>query len=195
MAQYQVRTIPTNTQDHKIRSAIDILLSSDSVKVTEPVVKLTECSPEVDVVMNKQGGICTRCNTMFKSRTSLINHIEHCLNNNEVNNNHNNNNHNNNNNNNNNNYDYYYDYDNNDDDDEDNNNNNNNNNNDDDDDDDYDTNESNVSAPVVRLQIKHHQIPTQIQQRIVQLQISQNNQLQLNQNKQQSGPKLIILPQ
>ena len=78
MAQYQVRSIPSNVHDPKIRSAIDMLLSSDSVEVTEPTVQLTECSPDVDVVMNKQGGICTRCNTMFKSRTSLLNHLERC---------------------------------------------------------------------------------------------------------------------
>ena len=80
MAQYQVRSIPSNVHDPKIRSAIDMLLSSDSVEVTEPTVQLTECSPDVDVVMNKQGGICTRCNAMFKSRISLLNHIERCLN-------------------------------------------------------------------------------------------------------------------
>jgi len=69
-----------NSQNSKIRSAIDLLLAFDSVEVTEPTVKLTECSPEVDVVINKQGGICTRCNRMFKSRTSLIGHLEKCHN-------------------------------------------------------------------------------------------------------------------
>jgi hypothetical protein len=151
MAQYQVRTMTTNPQDHKIRKAIDMLLSSDSVKVTEPVVKLTECSPDVDVVMNKQGGICTRCNTMFKSRASLINHIEQCFNGNEIIST----------------IDDEYSGD---------------------EDEDNDTNESNISAPVVRLQIKPQQIPHQIQQQ-------QFAQLQLNQQrtKHQSGPKLTIL--
>lgn len=79
MSQNQVNyTLINNSHSKKIRSAIDLLLSSDSVEVTEPTVKLTECSPDVDVVMNKQGGICTRCNRMFKSRTSLMNHLEKC---------------------------------------------------------------------------------------------------------------------
>ena len=67
--------------EHKknIRSAIDSLLSSGSTEVPVPTVKLTECSPDVDVVnMNKQGGICTKCNVMFKSRTSLMSHLEKC---------------------------------------------------------------------------------------------------------------------
>lgn len=67
----------------KIRSAIDLLLSSELVKC-EPTVELTQCSPHVDVVMNKQGGICTHCNILFKSRTSLLHHLETCNNNNNV---------------------------------------------------------------------------------------------------------------
>ena len=59
-----------------------MLLCSDSVKVNSVSndfeIKLTECSPEVDVVMNKQGGICTKCNVMFISRISLINHLGKC---------------------------------------------------------------------------------------------------------------------
>lgn len=76
--QNQVSTTPTEKTNDQIRSAIDLLLSSDSVEVKEPLIKLTECSPEVDVVINKLGGICTRCNTMFKSRVSLLNHLEKC---------------------------------------------------------------------------------------------------------------------
>ncbi len=72
----------TNTQSGQIRSAIDSLLSFDSVKVSEPTVQLTECSPDVDVVMNKQGGICTNCNTLFKSKVSLVNH--RCIANNSL---------------------------------------------------------------------------------------------------------------
>ena len=79
MAQCQVRTMPINIPECKIRSAIDLLLSSNSVKVEEPTVNITICSPDVDVVINKQGGICTRCNSMFKSRISLINHIQSCI--------------------------------------------------------------------------------------------------------------------
>ena len=75
----QVSYTPNNnSHSRKIRSAIDLLLSSDSVEVAEPTVKLTECSPDIDVVMNKQGGICTKCNRMFKSRTSLMNHLDKC---------------------------------------------------------------------------------------------------------------------
>lgn len=83
MAQYQVGSLSSNPNDHKIRTAINLLLSSNSVKVSDPVnnpvVTLTTCSPDVDVIMNKLGGICTRCNTMFKSRISLLSHIERCL--------------------------------------------------------------------------------------------------------------------
>ncbi len=79
MDQQQVSTRSINTQKYKIRSAIDMLLSSDSVEVTEPSVQLTECSPEVDIIMNKQGGICTRCNTMFKSRSALMSHPSRCV--------------------------------------------------------------------------------------------------------------------
>lgn len=78
MSQQQVSNSYSNTQDRKIQSAIDMLLSSDSVKVAKPTVQLTQCSPEVDVVMNKQGGICTRCNSMFKSRSALLSHPEKC---------------------------------------------------------------------------------------------------------------------
>jgi len=78
MAQNQTN-VSSRDHNQKIRSAIDMLLSSDSVKVSEPEVKLTVCSSELDVVINKQGGICTKCNVMFKSRTSLITHIEKCL--------------------------------------------------------------------------------------------------------------------
>ena len=28
--------------------------------------------------MNKQGGICTKCNTLFKSKVSLTNHLISC---------------------------------------------------------------------------------------------------------------------
>lgn len=76
--QNQVSTTSTEKNNNQIRSAIDLLLSSDSVEVKEPLIKLTECSPDVDVVINKSGGICTRCNTMFKSRVSLLNHLKKC---------------------------------------------------------------------------------------------------------------------
>ncbi len=62
-----------------LRSAIDFLLTSDSCQVSEPSVKLTECSPDVGVVMDGQGGICTKCGIVFKSKTSLTNHILKCL--------------------------------------------------------------------------------------------------------------------
>jgi hypothetical protein len=79
MTQGQVSLHPVNSHDMKIKSAIYMLLSSESVEVSEPTVQLTECSPDVEVVINKQGGICTRCNSMFKSRSSLLNHIKHCF--------------------------------------------------------------------------------------------------------------------
>ena len=69
-----------NINGKKVKSAIDFLLSSGSTQVPAPTVQLTECSPDVDVVMNKQGGICTKCHAMFKSRTSLISHLEKCNN-------------------------------------------------------------------------------------------------------------------
>ena len=78
MSQNQGNTILLNSEKYEIRSAIDILLSSNSNKAIETTVKLIECSPEVDVIMNKQGGICTKCNTMFKSRTALLSHPQKC---------------------------------------------------------------------------------------------------------------------
>ena len=80
----QVRYAITNTNNFShtknMRFAIDLLLSSKSMEVSEPTVKLTECSPEIEVIMNKQGGICTRCNRMFKSRVSLTGHLIKCYN-------------------------------------------------------------------------------------------------------------------
>lgn len=65
-------------KDEKLRSAINFLLSSGSVGVEKPSVKLIQCDPDVDIVINKQGGICTKCNVMFKSKVALDNHIEMC---------------------------------------------------------------------------------------------------------------------
>ena len=66
-------------RNRKIRSAIDSLLTSQSTQVVNSDnIKLTICSPDIEVVMNKQGGICTKYNTMFKSRTSLLGHLEKC---------------------------------------------------------------------------------------------------------------------
>lgn len=78
MTESQVTYDNQNNHSVKIRSAIDMLLSSDAVIVSEPSVKLTECSPDIDVVMNGQGGICTNCNVMFLSGTSLKNHLKEC---------------------------------------------------------------------------------------------------------------------
>ena len=72
---------PNLTPDNhnvKIRSAIDLLLSTNSINIDKPTVQLTECSPDIGVVMNKQGGICTKCNTLFKSKVSLTNHLISC---------------------------------------------------------------------------------------------------------------------
>ena len=93
----QVRHNITNTNNNflhtkNMRSAIDLLLSSESMEVSEPPVKLTECSPKIDVIMNKQGGICTRCNRLFKSRVSLTSHLVKCYGNDSDENNNNNNN-------------------------------------------------------------------------------------------------------
>jgi len=63
---------------NKIKSAIDYLLNSDSTEVSEPNLKLTECSPDIGVIMNGQGGICGKCNTMFKSKISLTSHLLKC---------------------------------------------------------------------------------------------------------------------
>jgi len=57
---------------------IDMLLSSGAVNLSEPTIQLTTCSPNVDVVINGQGGICTSCNLLFLSRSSLVNHLEKC---------------------------------------------------------------------------------------------------------------------
>lgn len=63
---------------NKMKSAIDCLLTSDSSEVSEPNFKLTECSPDIGVIMSGQGGICTKCNTMFKSKISLTSHLLKC---------------------------------------------------------------------------------------------------------------------
>ncbi len=71
--------ITPSGSNKKIRSAIDSLLTSQSTQVVNSdIIKLTICSPDIEVVMNKQGGICTKCNTMFKSRSSLLSHLEKC---------------------------------------------------------------------------------------------------------------------
>jgi hypothetical protein len=68
-----------NTENkYKVRSDIDILLSSGAVNLSEPTIQLTTCSPDVDVVINGQGGICTSCNLLFLSRSSLMGHLEKC---------------------------------------------------------------------------------------------------------------------
>ncbi len=61
-----------------IRCAIDSLLSSGSTEVLNPTIELTKCSPKLNVVINKQGGICTKCNVLFKSKTSLVLHLKKC---------------------------------------------------------------------------------------------------------------------
>lgn len=62
-----------------LRSAIDSLLTSGSCEVSEPCVKLTECNPDIGIIMSGQGGICTNCNVMFKTKTSLTNHLTRCV--------------------------------------------------------------------------------------------------------------------
>ena len=57
-----------------VKSAINFLLMSGSEKMSEPPVTLTQCSPSIDIIMNKQGGICVKCNTNFKSKVSLMEH-------------------------------------------------------------------------------------------------------------------------
>ena len=78
-----METIPDPKYDvcvnEKITSAIDLLISTNSTKVDIPTVQLTECSPDIDVIMNKQGGICTKCETLFKSKVSLVNHVKKCI--------------------------------------------------------------------------------------------------------------------
>ena len=61
-----------------IGSAIQTLLSSESFKVSKPTVQLTECSPDIDIVMNEHGGICTICNSIFKSKIALDGHVKKC---------------------------------------------------------------------------------------------------------------------
>jgi len=85
MASVQVSSTSYNNNDimasdGRIKTAINSLLFSQATQVEQPTIQLTQCSPDVDVVMIKQGGICTRCNSMFKSRTSLMTHIEKCYN-------------------------------------------------------------------------------------------------------------------
>ena len=63
---------------NKMKFAIDSLLTSDSTEASEPNFKLTECSPDVGVIMSGQGGICAKCNTMFKSKISLSSHLLRC---------------------------------------------------------------------------------------------------------------------
>ena len=60
--------------DMKIKSAINLLLFSKSIKTSQPSIQLTKCSTDFDIIMHNNGGICTRCNIMFKSKISLLNH-------------------------------------------------------------------------------------------------------------------------
>jgi hypothetical protein len=67
-----------NLYDLNIKAAINTLLLRGATQVNNHNVKLIECSPNIDVVMNKKGGICTKCNAMFKSKISLQGHLEKC---------------------------------------------------------------------------------------------------------------------
>ena len=67
-----------NNNINHIKSAIDILLASDCSQVKESSIGLTKCSPDLNVIISKQGGICVKCNRMFKSKVSLDNHINNC---------------------------------------------------------------------------------------------------------------------
>lgn len=73
------RGIRNKTKGGRTHSAIDMLLSSNCVDVSDGEVELTVCSSDIDVIMDGQGGICTKCNTGFKSRISLIDHVKQCF--------------------------------------------------------------------------------------------------------------------
>lgn len=68
----------TNTgPETDINLVIDGLFS-DNLKTVNSNLSLNICSPSVDVIIINQGGICTKCNSMFKSKISLVNHLEKC---------------------------------------------------------------------------------------------------------------------
>lgn len=58
---------------------INSLLTANATEADDELMTFTECSPNIEVVVNKQGGICIKCNKMFKSRVSLVSHVEKCI--------------------------------------------------------------------------------------------------------------------
>ena len=71
----------SNTGPCEIKLAVDNLFKSSNKtyenKQASPI-KLRVCSSDIDIVMDKHGGICTKCNISFKSKLSLRNHLEKC---------------------------------------------------------------------------------------------------------------------
>ena len=76
----------SNTGPCEIKLAVDNLFKSSNKTYenkkdiggnTNPI-KLRVCSSDIDIVMDKHGGICTKCNISFKSKLSLRNHLEKC---------------------------------------------------------------------------------------------------------------------
>lgn len=69
-------TSNNNTQINAPQKALNKLLFSDCVKISDTNIQITSCSPDVDVIINKKGGICTKCKKFFKSNISLHSHIQ-----------------------------------------------------------------------------------------------------------------------
>jgi len=79
---FNINSKEKKNKKKNIKLAIDSLLFSNSSETEESPIKITECSSVLDAVINnKQGGICTNCNALFKSQAFLVNHISKCLSN------------------------------------------------------------------------------------------------------------------
>ena len=74
---YLKKGMTENNCSMELSSVIDSLFSNN-LETVNSNPSLNQCSPTVDVIMVNQGGICAKCNSMFKSKISLVNHLEKC---------------------------------------------------------------------------------------------------------------------
>lgn len=73
---------PTSNNILKISKSpkdINVLLFSDCVKTSTSNIQLILCSSDIKVIINKTGGVCTKCRKFFKSDISLNGHLSKCL--------------------------------------------------------------------------------------------------------------------
>lgn len=70
---------PTSNNILKSPKDINVLLFSDCVKTSTSNIQLNSCSSDIKVIINKTGGVCTKCRKFFKSDISLNGHLSKCL--------------------------------------------------------------------------------------------------------------------